>query len=108
AEADLELGLLDHLRITGQYAALARRAGEKQRVLAAQGLEAPRLSDVGMTQEELWRWYFDERLRHLIPADLAAYARACDFADEAALEQAVLCELCFQGLQPRAMAPSAG
>jgi hypothetical protein len=99
AESNLERDLLDHLRVTGQYGALAERAGEKQRLLASYGLERPSLRDVGLAESDLWRWYFEERLGVPVPADLLTYVRSLDFRNVEAMRQAVLRELCFARLR---------
>ncbi|MCP4660455.1 MAG: hypothetical protein GY856_34065 [bacterium] len=93
--SDLEEHLPQHLRVTGQYVRYAARARAKQRWLAARGLENPGLADTGLSEEELWRWYFEEHLGRPIPADLTSYALELDLADAAALRRAVVREYCF-------------
>jgi hypothetical protein len=83
----------DHLRSTGEYGTRMARARDKDRALAARGPASP--GEAGMTAAELHRWYFEEQLRRPVPADLAAYARATGFDDEAALERAILRELAY-------------
>ncbi|WP_437826581.1 TfuA-like protein [Sorangium sp. So ce1153] len=99
AEATLEVDarevLPDSLRAEGRYAALAARASDKQRVLAARGALAPSLADVGLSEAELLRWYFEERLGQPIPRDVAAYARAAGFADVDSLRRALLREASY-------------
>jgi hypothetical protein len=86
--------LLDHLRLTGRYAALAARALDKQRRLRSTELEAPTLEQVGLTLEELMQWYFG-RLGPLYPADPSWHARRFGFGSVGALEQALLREYCY-------------
>jgi hypothetical protein len=88
--------LPEHLRSTGEYGRLLERASAKQRVLGEHGMESPRLSETGMTEEQLWRWYFEENLGHPVPDDLKAYALATGFEHLDALRRAVLREWCFQ------------
>ncbi len=91
-EVDLDPHLRDHLRTTGAWGALQALAREKQRLVAARGLENPSLADAGCTDEELWRWFFEERLGRPRPADLDTYARSLGFTGEDALRRAVLRE----------------
>jgi hypothetical protein len=95
AELDLERDLLDHLRLAGHYGPLAERARDKQRVLAAHGMDTPSLNDVGLEERDLWRWYFEEVLAVPAPDNVSAYAQTLDFEDEGALRRALLRELCY-------------
>jgi hypothetical protein len=92
AGAELGRHLHDRLRESGDYAALAARARDKQAALAARGLDNPSLGDSDLPLPELWRWYFEERLGRPVPDDLPAYARSLDLAGEEALLRAVLKE----------------
>ncbi|KFA94088.1 TfuA-like protein [Archangium violaceum] len=94
-EPEVTRSLPDHLRTTGEYARLIPRAWEKQRLLAANGLEAPSLADAGLTAEALWQWYFGERLGRPMPDEVDAFARSSGFADAEELRRAVLREWCF-------------
>ena len=73
--------LLDDLRLHGDYPRLAGRARDKQALLAAQGLDQPRLQDLGVTPAALLVWYFEQRLNGPLPDDIEAAARAQGFAD---------------------------
>lgn len=95
---DARRHLPDHLRATGGYGPLLERARDKERVLAAHGLAQPLLADVNLTEAELWRWYFEERLRQPVPADLADHARGNGFSGVDALRRAVLRERCYERL----------
>ncbi|WNG24790.1 hypothetical protein F0U62_12825 [Cystobacter fuscus] len=94
-EPEVTRSLPDHLRTTGEYARLISRAWEKQRLLAANGLEAPSLADAGLTAEALWQWYFGERLGRPMPDEVDAFARNSGFADAEELRRSVLREWCF-------------
>jgi len=87
--------LPDHLRVTGAYLGLMQRARDKQRTLELHGLQNPSLADVGLSEEELVRWYFEEGMQRPLPPDLADYARTMGFADESAFRRAVLREWCY-------------
>jgi hypothetical protein len=82
----------DHLRVSGHYARLAKRARDKQRVLESEGLQFPSLLDAGLTEDELLRWYFEERLARQVAADLSRYCHLAGFADENSFWSAVLRE----------------
>src|SRR5690606_6450312 len=88
--------IADQLRRRGGFAALRERAADKRRRLAARGLEAPTLAELGLTEDELWRWYFEERLSRSIPGDLAGYARAQGLPDARALLRMVLRERAYR------------
>jgi hypothetical protein len=98
-EALLEPELLhclpDHLRARGVYGPLLERVEHKARVLAEVGLERPGLDDAGLTEEELWRWYFTRRLGRPVPPELERFAREVGFANVDALRRAVLREHCY-------------
>jgi hypothetical protein len=89
--------LLDQLRLTGRYVGLLNRALDKQRRLAAAGLETPTLQTAGLTREALVAWYFD-RLGPLYPADLRRHAATFGFESDDALVDAILREYCYARL----------
>jgi hypothetical protein len=103
-EPDALRSLPDHLRSVGRYGPLAARAADKQRVLTQHGLTTPDLADLGISEEDLFRWYFEEHLRRPVPVDLVRYAHLAGFGDDASLRRAVLRELAYL----RAIAPGAG
>jgi len=87
--------LADHLRLTGEYAELVRRARDKEQVLAAVGLSAPRLEDAGITEPALWAWYFEEHHGRLVPPDLDRAALDHGFSSLDAMRRAALRELTY-------------
>ncbi|MCP3144104.1 TfuA-like protein [Pyxidicoccus xibeiensis] len=94
-EPDVLRHLADHLRLTGEYGALLERARDKQQVLAEAGLATPRPEDAGITEDMLWRWYFEERQGRLVPDALGRAAREGGFADVDSMRRAALRELCY-------------
>jgi hypothetical protein len=98
-EALFESSALDHvqnyLRVTGEYSRLVARAREKQRMLESRGQVDPSAEALGLTEECLWSWYFEERLHRPVVPDLAAYAHALGFSHVEALRRAVLREFCY-------------
>jgi len=48
-----------------------------------------------LTEHELLRWYFEQRLYRRVPADVPAYTRAVGFPDEEAFRRAVLRDFCY-------------
>lgn len=91
--------LPDVLRHNGSYAALLRRAQQKAKLLAAQGLENPSLADAGLTAAALWHWYFVELGKmKAVPTDIDAAARALGLGDAADLRRILLREYCFRAL----------
>lgn len=97
AERDVHQHLLDRLRVSGEYASFLARAEDKERRLREAGLLSPTLSDAGVTEEELVRWYF-ARLGPLFPQDLRQQARTLEFSHEGELLLAVLREYCYARL----------
>ena len=94
-EPDLNRQLPDQLRWQGEYAELADRAREKQRLLARHGLENPTLADTGLSEEGLWQWYFDEYLTMARPPRLAAWAQELGYPGLHALRRTVLREYLY-------------
>jgi hypothetical protein len=85
--------LVNHLRSTKEYGALLERARAKAGELTKAGLSSPSPADLGVSEAELWHWYFTERLAEQPPSDLGAFARAAGFADTEELRRAALREL---------------
>ncbi|QSQ23953.1 hypothetical protein JY651_02925 [Pyxidicoccus parkwayensis] len=94
-EPDVLRHLADHLRLTGEYSDLLERARDKERVLSAAGMSTPRLEDVGITEDSLWRWYFEERQGRQKPESLARAASDGGFPDVDSMRRAALRELCY-------------
>lgn len=92
--AAAERALGDLLRVQGRHGELAQRAHRRRALLARAGLDAPTLADAGVTEDELWAWYFGEQLGRDIPADLSAYARRAGFGEPARMRRAVLRAYC--------------
>jgi hypothetical protein len=91
----------DHLRQTGRYAQLAKRACDKQRALELAGIRYPSLVDSGLTENELLSWYFEKRLGRPVTSDLARYCRHAGFADENSFRRAILREYCYSTIKFR-------
>ena len=87
--------VLDHVRMSGGYAALAARGKEKQRALAAiPAVPTPHQS--ALLQAMVW--YFEDRIGREIPQDLEAYARGAGYADLTTFRRAVWREYLFSRL----------
>jgi len=87
-------GLLDDLRLSGEYPQLAARARAK---LDEEGPPtAP--ADIARSEQAAIQWYFTRRRGTEIPDDLASYAWSCGFPDEQAFRAAVRDE--YQHVQP--------
>jgi hypothetical protein len=95
AGPDLECRIIDELLMTGEYERLVERALDKERVLESRGLQNPRVEDIGLTQEELLSWYFEQRLSRAVPRDVFVYARENGFEDDLSLRRAMLREYCY-------------
>lgn len=71
--------LVDHLRENGEYGRWLEKLTDKAEKLQAAGVVTPSLSDVGMTESELWQWYFRTCRGCDVPADLDSFAVGCGF-----------------------------
>jgi len=98
-QSELEASALvpDQLRVQGEYARLAKRAHHKQCTLESRGLENPDAPDAGITEDELLRRYFEQRLGSTMAADLAEYCRDMGFQNESSFRRAILREYCYTG-----------
>jgi hypothetical protein len=86
-QAELEAfgGLLDDLRLNGQYPQLVARARAKLDDDGSSGAPA----DTTSSEQAAIQWYFADRRGTAMPDDLAGYAQSCGFADEQAFRTAV-------------------
>jgi hypothetical protein len=107
AGPDIEFRIIDELLMTGEYERLVARAMDKERVLESRGQLNPSVEDLGLTQDELLRWYFEQRLGRAVPKDVRGYARENGFEDDLSLRRAVLREYCYSGSPVRDAARSA-
>lgn len=90
--------LADYLRATGQYGRWLQKVEEKAERLRAAGLVTPSLADVGMTEAELWRWYFGSCRACDMPRDLDGFAVSSGFREgKDQLRAAVLREAYVRG-----------
>jgi hypothetical protein len=80
-QPELDDGTLDYLKVAGNWRETGLRAIRKQAILANTGYEDTAIGANGLTQRELFRWYFGEVLGSGIPADLNAYARRLELDD---------------------------
>ena len=82
--AELDGALLDHLRLSGRFAPLLRRAVAKQAHLATDTRTAS-----GPLLATAIDWYFGERTADRRPRSLAEYAARLGWPDQSAFEAAV-------------------
>jgi hypothetical protein len=75
--------LPDQLRVSGTYPGLVERARHKARTLEAAGYRDVSLAELGVDWDDVLAWYFHQRLGNPAPADVAAFATAHGYADEA-------------------------
>lgn len=95
--------IIDQLRVSGDYPRLVARARDKQRSLAARGLEDANAVDAGLGGDELLRWYFEQRLGRPVPDDVNDYCRTYRIESRAALERTLGREFCYvEGTKVRA------
>jgi hypothetical protein len=87
--------LSEWIQRSGAHDQLRERAWQKQDLLSRAGLATPSLADAGMTEPELWRWYFQDRLGIEVPVDLEGYAAHHDFAGVDLMRRAVLREFIY-------------
>ncbi|MFU8840908.1 MAG: TfuA-like protein [Nitriliruptoraceae bacterium] len=94
--------LPDHLRLVGLYPALVDRARDKAERLAEVGWAEVSLDDLGTTLDEVLAWYFRDKHDTEVPHDLAAYATAHGYANEAHLRRTLVREYAYETLRRRA------
>jgi hypothetical protein len=92
--------LRDHLRLSGRFGELVKRAGAKQEVLWQRGLQEPSLARAGISEGDLWEWFFVTLLGRAVPGDLAAQASALDFPNVDLMRRAALREYLYRELAP--------
>jgi hypothetical protein len=80
--------LPNHLRSTGEHRHLTQRAREKERAVAVVDA-AGRDNGASCDEQELFRWYFVQRLGRPVPPDLDAYARELGMRDVVAFRRLV-------------------
>ena len=60
--------------LNGQLREIRATVQEKQARLRGHDLSHSTLEDARVTEEELWTWFFRDRLRMGLPSSIAAYA----------------------------------
>ncbi|MER6503535.1 TfuA-like protein [Streptomyces sp. NPDC001455] len=98
AGADVLAHLPDQLRATGRFGRLAARAEDKQRTLAAAGLENPSAEAAGGGTRELYQEWFD---RHGIPvpSHVDRWAKTAGYRDEDAFRRVLAREAVYRSLK---------
>jgi hypothetical protein len=94
--------LSDQIRLSGEYPQLWKRAAKKEQVLAAFGSKNLSLENAEVTEEELFRWYFEQVLERPVPVDISAYAQRVGFTHLHAFRRAVLREYAYRRFAPGA------
>lgn len=87
------------LRLRGISSELRRRAGDKQRLMTAKGLERPDLDGTGLDESELLAWFFEKRLGEPVPEDLHGYAQDLDLEGADVLRRLILQEYLYEKLK---------
>jgi hypothetical protein len=100
--------LYDSLRLSSRYETLDARARAKHDLLARWGLASPALADAGMSESELWHWFFETVLGRPVPEDLAGYATSLDYPDVDLMRRAALRELLYRRRTTKAPGPRPG
>ncbi|HWP07745.1 MAG TPA: TfuA-like protein [Polyangiaceae bacterium] len=95
-EAAARSQLVSELRARGQYGSLLDRVEGKRRWLAERGGLRPGLAELGLSEADLWQWYFTTHRGLPLPADLATYAYGLGFATVDDFRDAVLGEFCYE------------
>jgi hypothetical protein len=96
----LQNALLNHLRLTGQYADLKQRALDKQNKLSAAALSDVRLSDLDVSEEQLIRWHLNKQ-PNLPARHLSQYINAIGFKDRESFLCALGREYCYCTLKDK-------
>jgi len=87
---------VSELRARGEYGRLLRRVEGKRRWLGERSGLLPGLAEVGLSEPELWDWYFSTRRGLARPADLASYAYGLGFETLDDFRSAALSDYCYE------------
>ena len=93
--AALGVSLIEHLRLTGQFALLLTRAHAKQRALAGRAQMPP----AGPALAAALDWYFATRLGELPPRSTAEWAHTQGWPSNQVFTQAVWCDYLYAEAQ---------
>jgi hypothetical protein len=95
SEAHIASQLPAVLRLSGDYPRIRARVHDKKGYLTSHGFDDPSLSDIGLTEEALFAWYFDGQLGATIPKDVGQYAASFGFVDLDSFRRALVREFCY-------------
>jgi hypothetical protein len=98
AVTSLDHALVDELRLSGAYAALAERAGHKRDVLTANGMDLLAATAAASGPIGPRAWYFGERLGQSMPDDIAGFSRELGFDSLAKFNSALRREKIYSTL----------
>src|ERR1700682_2770253 len=87
--------LPDRLRLSGDYPRLVARADAKGQLLDSMGLKNPGLEAVGLTERQLFCWYFEVLLDRPVPEVLNSYVYQLGFGSVDAFRRAVIKEYLY-------------
>ncbi|WP_437673963.1 TfuA-like protein [Sorangium sp. So ce131] len=93
----VEQRMADELRVRGEYRAVVERAARKAAALKRSGRENPALGDFGITEHDLFAWYFYERCGAR-RVDVDEHMRRVGFRDGDSFRRALLREYAFERL----------
>ena len=93
--------LPDQLRVSGAYPELLKRAARKEQFLASFGFKNLSLETAEVSEEELFRWYFEQVLERPVPVDVSAYAESVGFTHPYAFRRALLKEYVYRRFEPK-------
>lgn len=100
-EMEMRSQVVDQLRSTGEFEKLKARAEKKQTLLNDRELTTVLPLRTGLSDSELWQWYFSECLGDDVPVDMESHARAQRTTVEE-LRRAVIREYLFVRESPTA------
>ena len=86
--ASIDTALLDELRLTGAYAALAERAAKKEAVLAEHQARAAE-PQTPLMSTSLRLWYFEKRLGMPMPDDIDGFLSRIGFKEASTFDAAL-------------------
>ncbi len=104
SQPSLDGALIDELRLTGSYPALAKRARQKQDALVARGIDALQGKAIADDAVALRAWFFAQRFGRPMPDDVAGFARELGFASLADFDSALRRERIYCSLQTNTLA----
>lgn len=88
--------LADHLRAQGQFGQIHERVSAKNRSNSMPRSGSSELERLGLSEDELWCWYFAKKLNRPVPKNIDVAARSLGFRDVEELRAAAIRDVSYE------------